>query len=228
MWTADFGSDPQIRQFDKNWQLVPTRGFVNPFATGELRDPANADGGNKPRPGEPVPFNIHVLNGRVFVMYCVSQVLRNDEGFIVSAGQFFASEEDSLDAAGEDKAGGFPNRGKLVEYNLQGELVRIYEDLGRLNAPWGIAIAPANFGLLSNMLLVANFGGAGKVAAFNQTTGRFIDYMRAPSGSVIGLDGTWGLMFGNGASLGDTNALYFAAGTEGEAAGLFGSLRYVA
>jgi hypothetical protein len=228
MWTADFGSDPQIRQFDKNWQLVPTLGFVNPFATGELRDPANADGGNKPRPGEPVPFNIHVLNGRVFVMYCFSQILRNDEGFIVNAGQFFASEEDSLDAAGEDKAGGFPNRGKLVEYNLQGELVRIYEDLGRLNAPWGIAIAPANFGLLSNMLLVANFGGAGKVAAFNQTTGRFIDYMRAPSGSVIGLDGTWGLMFGNGASLGDTNALYFAAGTEGEAAGLFGSLRYVA
>lgn len=228
MWTADFGTDPQIRQFDKNWQLVPTQGFVNPFATGELRDPANADGGNKPRPGEPVPFNIHVLNGRVFVMYCLSQVLRNDEGFIVSAGQFFASEEDSLNAAGEDKAGGFPNRGKLVEYNLQGELVRIYEDLGRLNAPWGVAIAPANFGLLSNMLLVGNFGGAGKVAAFNQTTGRFIDYMRDPSGSVIRLDGTWALMFGNGASLGDTNALYFAAGAEGEAAGLFGSLRYVA
>jgi hypothetical protein len=226
MWTADFGTDPQIRQFDKNWQLTPTRGFVNPFATGELRDAGNPAGGNKPRPGEPVPFNIHVLNGRVFVMYCISQILRNDQGFIISAGQFFASEEDSLDAAGEEKAGGFPNRGKLVEYNLNGELVRIYEDLGRLNAPWGVAIAPANFGALSNMLLVANFGGAGKIAAFNQTTGRFIDYMRDPSGNVIGLDGTWGLMFGNGASLGDTNALYFAAGTEGEAAGLFGSLRY--
>jgi uncharacterized protein (TIGR03118 family) len=228
MWTADFGTDPQIRQFDKNWQLMPTQGFVNPFATGELRDATDPDGGSKPLPGEPVPFNIHVLNGRVFVMYCISQILRNDEGFIVNAGQFFASEEDSLDAAGEDKAGGFPNRGKLVEYNLQGELVRIYEDLGRLNAPWGVAIAPANFGLLSNMLLVSNFGGAGKIAAFNQITGRFIDYMRDPSGSVIGLDGTWGLMFGNGASLGDTNALYFAAGTEDEAAGLFGSLRYVA
>ena len=51
--------------------------------------------------------------------------------------------------------------------------------------------------------------------------------MRDASGNVIGLDGTWGLIFGNGASLGDTNALYFAAGTDGEAAGLFGSLRYV-
>ena len=226
LWTADFGVDPQVRQFDKNWQLVPTQGFVNPFATGELRDAGNANGGNRARPGDPVPFNIHVLNGRVFVMYCVSQLLRNDAGFIVDARQFFASEEDSLDPEAEDKTGGFPNRGKLVEYTLSGDLVRIYEDLGRLNAPWGIAVAPANFGLLSGMLLVGNFGGAGKIAAFNQSTGRFIDYMREDSGEVIALDGLWGLMFGNGASLGDTNALYFAAGTEGEAAGLFGSLRY--
>ena len=77
------------------------------------------------------------------------------------------------------------------------------------------------------MLLVGNFGGAGKIAAFNQTTGRLINFMRDASGNVIGVDGTWGLIFGNGASLGDTNALYFAAGTDGEAAGLFGSLRYV-
>ena len=54
-----------------------------------------------------------------------------------------------------------------------------------------------------------------------------MDFRRDPSGSVIGLDGTWALMFGNGASLGDTNALYFASGTEGETAGLFGSLRYI-
>ena len=226
MWTADFGIDPQIRQFDKNWQLVPTVGFANPFATGELRDAANPGAGYKAKPGEAVPFNIHVLNGRVFVMYCVSQVLRNDAGFIADAGQFFASEEDSLDAAAEEKAGGFPNRGKVVEYTMTGELVRVFDDLGRLNAPWGVAIAPANFGLHSNRLLVGNFGGAGKIAAFNQDTGRFIDFLRNPDGDVIALDGLWALMFGNGASLGDTNALYFAAGTEGEAAGLFGSLRY--
>ena len=226
MWAADFGTDPQIRQFNKQWELVPTNGFANPFATGELRDSANPTSGNRAKPGDPVPFNIHVLNGRVFVMYCISQLMRNEAGFIADARQFFASEEDSLDAAAESKSGGFPNRGKLVEYALNGDLVRIYDDLGRLNAPWGVAIAPADFGVLSNMLLVGNFGGAGTIAAFNQTTGRFIDFMRNESGDVIGLDGTWGLMFGNGASLGDTDALYFAAGTEGEAAGLFGSLRY--
>ena len=136
------------------------------------------------------------------------------------------SEEDSLDRAAEDKAGGFPNRGKLAEYTLSGELVRVCDDLGRLNAPWSVAVAPDDFGPLSNTLLVGNFGGAGKIAAFNPTTGRFIDYLRDEAGQVIGLDGTWELTFGNGASLGDANALYFAAGPEGEAAGLFGSLRY--
>jgi hypothetical protein len=226
LWAVDFGASPQIRQFNSNWELVPTHGFNNPFATGALIDESNPVAGSVPRPGEPVPFNIHVLGNRVFVMYCISQVLRNEFGFIADARKFFPSEEDSLDAAQESKSGGFPNRGKIVEYTLAGDLVRVYEDLGRLNAPWGVAIAPANFGLLSNALLVSNFGGAGKVAAFNQTSGRFIDYMRDENGEAIGLDGVWALMFGNGVSLGDTNALYFAAGTEGETAGLFGSLRY--
>ena len=226
LWVADFGRTPQIRQFDKAWQLVPTQGFANPFATGALLDAANPSQGNAARPGEPVPFNIQVLAGRVFVMYCISQVLRDVNGFIVDALKTQPSEEDSLDAAAEAKAGGFPNRGKVVEYTLGGDQVRVYDDAGRLNAPWGVAMAPADFGLLSNALLVGNFGGAGKVAAFNPVTGRFIDYLRNEAGQVIGLDGTWALMFGNGVSLGDTDALYFAAGPEGETAGLFGSLRY--
>ena len=226
LWTADFGTTPQVRQFDKAWQLVPTQGFANPFATGALLDPANPSQGNAARPGEPVPFNIQVLGARVFVMYCISQVLRDANGFIVNAGKIQPGEEDALDAAAEARAGGFPNRGKVVEYTLAGDQVRVYDDAGRLNAPWGVALAPADFGLVSNALLVGNFGGAGKIAAFNQTTGRFIDYLRNEAGQVIGLDGTWALMFGNGVSLGDANALYFAAGPEGETAGLFGSLRY--
>jgi len=226
LWVADFGVTPQIRQFNKVWQLVPTQGFANPFATGDLLDASNPSQGNAAKPGEPVPFNIQVLGSRVFVMYCVSKVLRDVNGFIIDANKTTPSEEDSLDAAGEAKAGGFPNRGKVVEYSLGGSLVMVLDDGGRLNAPWGVALAPADFGLLSNALLVGNFGGAGKVAAFNASTGRFIDFMRNQSGQVLGLGGTWALQFGNGASLGDTNALYFAASTEGEAGGLFGSLRY--
>ena len=62
-------------------------------------------------------------------MYCISQVLRNEVGFIVNAGQFFAAEEGSLNAVAEANTSGFPNRGKLVEYNLEGEIVKIYEDI---------------------------------------------------------------------------------------------------
>ena len=100
------------------------------------------------------------------------------------------------------------------------------DDADRLNAPWGVALAPANFGPLSNALLVGNFGGAGKIAAFNSVTGRFIDFLRDESGNVHGIDGLWALQFGNGASLGDSNALYFSAGPLNETAGLFGSLRH--
>ncbi len=226
LWVADFGTTPQIRQFDSAWNLVPTQGFANPFATGGLLDAANPSQGAAARPGEPVPFNIQVLGDRVFVMYCISQVLRDANGFIIDGSKILPSEEDSLDPDAEDRAGGMPDRGKVVEYTLAGVQVRVYDDASRLNAPWGVALAPADFGLLSNALLIGNFGGVGKIAAFNQITGRFIDYLRDESGNVIGLDSTWGLVFGNGASLGDSNALYFAAGTEGETAGVFGSLRY--
>ena len=113
-----------------------------------MRDETNSNQRRKPRVGEPVPFNIQVINSRVFVMYAISSVLLNEQGFIVDARQFLPSSEDSRDAAAKAKSGGFPNRGKLVEYNLQGELVQIYEALGRRSAPWGAAIAPATFGLL--------------------------------------------------------------------------------
>jgi uncharacterized protein (TIGR03118 family) len=214
LWVADFGAQPQIRQFDAGWNLVPTQGFANPFATG-------ADG--RPRPGDPVPFNVWVVQGRVFVPYCISQPLKDESGRVLDYQRFLPGEEDALDAAAE---GARPARGKLVEYDLQGRLVRVFDDDGRLNAPWGVAIAPPNFGRLAGMVLVGNFGGAGRIAAFNDATGRFVDFMRDAAGEAIGIPGLWALQFGNGASLGDSDALYFAAGPEDETAGLFGALRH--
>jgi len=87
-----------------------------------------------------------------------------------------------------------------------------------------MAIAPPDFGPFGGMLLVGNFGD-GTIAAFDLKSGKFHDYLRNESGEVIKIDGLWGLVFGNGDSLGDVDSLYFTAGPNGEQDGIFGRLR---
>lgn len=218
MWVADFGADPKILQFDGQWEIEPTQGFVNPFATGAAFGGGSA---KRPKPGDPVPFNITTVGSRVFVAYATSLP---DE---LDATQFYAGEEDSLDPAAEAATNNQPDKGKLVEYTLGGDLVRIYKDDKRLNAPWGVEIAPKNFGVFSGAVLVANFGGAGHVSAFDGATGEFLGFLKKPDGKLVAIEGLWSLQFGNGVSLGDSDALYFGAGPEGDnPSGLFGSVRY--
>lgn len=211
LWLADFGRQPRLRQFNDQWQEVPLTGFVNPYATGLA---------GKAMPGDYVPFNVQVLavNGvdRVFVAYAKSQADPD------APQQFLAAEEDALDAANE---GQNPDRGKVLMYSLGGALLMAFDDR-KLNAPWGLAIAPGNFGALSNHLLVGNFGGSGRIAAYDLKTGRFVAWMQDVSARPIAIEGLWGLQFGNSASLGDDNALYFAAGPKDETQGLFGALRH--
>ena len=218
MWVADFGADPKILQFNGAWEIEPTQGFANPFASGATIGTGPA---KRPKPGDPVPFNITTLGARVFVSYAISLPDKLD------ASQFFAGEEDSLDAAAELASGNKPNKGKLVEYTLAGALVRIYNDDKRLNAPWGVEIAPKDFGAFAGAVLVANFGGAGHVSAFNGSTGEFLGFLMKSDDKLVAIEGLWSLQFGNGVSLGDSDALYFGAGPEGDnPSGLFGSIRY--
>lgn len=86
---------------------------------------------------------------------------------------------------------------------------------------------PADFGAFSDALLVSNFGD-GTIVAFDRTTHTAIDYLRDPYGNPISIAGIWGLQFGNGASLGEANHLYFAAGPADETDGLFGKLQVTA
>jgi uncharacterized protein (TIGR03118 family) len=218
MWVADFGADPKILQFNGAWELEPTSGFINPFATGAT---IGAGIAKRPKPGDPVPFNITTLGSRVFVAYAISLPDKED------ATKFFAGEEDALDAAAELATENKPNKGKLVEYTMGGVLVRIYQDDMRLNAPWGVEIAPKSFGAFSGAVLVSNFGGAGRVSAFSSTSGEFLGFLNNADGKPVAIEGLWGLQFGNGVSLGDSDALYFGAGPEGDnPSGVFGSIRY--
>ena len=92
-----------------------------------------------------------------------------------------------------------------------------------MNAPWGIAVAPANFGTYSNNLLVGNFGD-GVINAFDATTGAFVGALADSNGTAFANPGLWGIGFGNGAQNQPTTTLYFAAGIANEADGLYGRI----
>ncbi|MDT7540909.1 MAG: hypothetical protein QOE33_813 [Acidobacteriota bacterium] len=88
-----------------------------------------------------------------------------------------------------------------------------------------MTIAPASFGVFGGALLVGNFGeGNPSIHAFNPTTGAFLGTLNDESGNGIVIDELWALAFGNGGSGGDSNTLYFTAGTADEEHGLFGKL----
>jgi uncharacterized protein (TIGR03118 family) len=84
-------------------------------------------------------------------------------------------------------------------------------------------LAPDKFGEFSKDLLVGNFGD-GKINAFDPVSGALLGTLTKPDGSDIVNDGLWGLIVGNGGNGGDMNTLYFTAGLNDEADGLFGSI----
>jgi mono/diheme cytochrome c family protein len=87
-----------------------------------------------------------------------------------------------------------------------------------------VALAPAtNFGTLSGMVLIGNFGD-GVINAYNPDTGAFVDSVKNSAGQPIANAGLWGIAFGNGARNQPTTTLYFAAGIANEAAGLYGRI----
>jgi uncharacterized protein (TIGR03118 family) len=99
---------------------------------------------------------------------------------------------------------------------------------GNLDQPWGLALAPAGWGKFGGDLLVGNNGGDNWINAYNPNTGAFAGSLTLDNGSFFREGNLWALTFGNGASGGDPNTLYFtaglnAAGTEG----LFGSISAV-
>jgi len=112
--------------------------------------------------------------------------------------------------------------GFVDAYDSKGDLVMRLQN-GWFSQPWGVAQAPGNFGAFSNMILVGNTG-SGWIGAYNPSNGKFQGFMKS-GGSLITLQGLWGIDFGNGnADSGPRNVLYFAAGGANENSGVFGSI----
>lgn len=126
--------------------------------------------------------------------------------------------------------------GKLyVEYSKQnapGGFVGVFDTNGNLlqhisdahlNAPWGVTLAPAGFGQFGNDLLVGNFGD-GRINAFDPT-GTFLGTLSDANGDPIVNSGLWALQFRSPLSTFDSNALFFTAGINNQADGLFGEIQ---
>jgi len=125
------------------------------------------------------------------------------------------------DAEKHDDVAG-PGHGFVDVFDTNGNLITRLARGFPLNPPWGIALAPLNFGPLSGDLLVGNFGD-GRINAYDLNTGRFAGPMTDKFHQAISIDGLWSLVFG-GATLSDPAQLYFTSGPNGEADGLFGRL----
>ena len=130
-----------------------------------------------------------------------------------------------------------PGLGYVDIYTASGRLITRLQHGDWLNAPWGVALAPLDFGWFSHSLLVAQFAGggatesSGNIAAYDMTTGKFKGLLLDTSGKPLAINGIWSISFGNAAtansfdsarSPGGAAAMYFTAGPKMQSEGLFG------
>ena len=143
------------------------------------------------------PFGIRNIGGNLYVTYARQDAAKRD------------------DVAG-------PSLGFVNVYDPQGGLVKRLIARGKLNAPWGLALAPSGFGRFNNMLLVGNTGD-GTINAFDPGNGSYRGTLKANRQPIV-IEGLWGISFGNGRLEQPVNTLFFAAGPHGETRGVYGRI----
>jgi len=156
-------------------------------------------------PGLPAgfaPFGITAVNGQLYVTFAMQDAAKHDE--MTGAGL-----------------------GYVDIFDMSGNFVSRFASAGPLNAPWGIAVAPAGFASLQGQVLVGNFGD-GTINAFmpNGTslataTGPL---MNGTTGQPLAFAGLWSLVFGNGDSDKPVDTLFYTAGFASQTDGVFGSI----
>jgi uncharacterized protein (TIGR03118 family) len=137
--------------------------------------------------------------------------------------QIYVSYAKRDEAVPDDDAPG-PGLGIVNVFDTNGNLLaRLVGEGGELNAPWGMALAPADFGTLSDALLIGNFGD-GTIHGYDPADGRYLGAVTDGGGTPFAVPGLWGIAFGNDASNQPHATLFFAAGTNAEANGLYGRI----
>jgi uncharacterized protein (TIGR03118 family) len=148
------------------------------------------------------------------------QALKTGTG---GATQILVSYAQQQSPPSNDNANG-AGLGLVDVYDTNGQFIkRLITTGGSLNAPWGMALAPADFGTLSNALLVGNFGD-GKINGFDAANGTYLGTVADSAGTAFAVPGLWGIAFGNDAVNQPRNTLFYAAGTNNEANGEYGRI----
>lgn len=156
-----------------------------------------------------VPFNVQAIGNDIVVTY----VLHPE-------GSMFETDG--------------PGLGYVDIYSSTGRLLRRLEHGDWLNAPWGVALAPLDFGRFSHDLLVAQFAGGGTtqssgfIAAYDLSTGKLDGLLEDANGNPLSISGVWAISPGNvspansDAAAAPAAELYFTALANRGAGGLFG------
>jgi uncharacterized protein (TIGR03118 family) len=147
------------------------------------------------------PFGIRALNDQLYVTYARQDATAHDE--VLGAGL-----------------------GYVDIFDANGNLVKRFASAGVLNAPWGIALAPAGFGPAAGDLLIGNFGD-GTINRFDPISGARLGSISLASGNVLVIPGLWALVFGNGAANQSADDLFYTAGPTNQVDGVFGSIKVV-
>ena len=144
------------------------------------------------------PFGIHNIGGHLFVTFAKQDAAKHDD-----------------DAR--------PGNGFVDVFSPNGDLLQRLVSRGRLDSPWAVTLAPPTFGVFGGDILVGNFGD-GRINVYDRSSGQFLGELRHPAGGPITISGLWGLRFAPGTPGAGPNTLYFTAGINGEADGLFGDI----
>jgi len=149
-------------------------------------------------PADYTPFNVAAHGDRIYVAYA----------------QFTAPNTD-------ENAG--PGLGIVSLFDTGGNFIKRLVTGGHLDAPWGMAFAPTDFAGFPSALLIGNFGD-GTINAYSPDTGAFLGTLAGADNRPLVIDGLWGIAFGNDLSNQPHSTLFFAAGPEDEAHGLYGRI----
>jgi uncharacterized protein (TIGR03118 family) len=119
--------------------------------------------------------------------------------------------------------------GFVDSFTPAGVLISHFALSGPLHSPWGVALAPADFGPMSGALLVTNNTSRGRINAFDPKSGAFLGPLRDATGKAIEIDDVWAIQFGQGGaagSNGNPNQLFFTAGNNNYGDGTFGVITF--